>query len=241
MTSRPRFWILVAVVCAVTAAAVFFNVYHGLYHESAARLKAADIGSFASTLAWVKSAGFFFVFLAMVIEGPIVTAAAAFAAAVGYFNIFTVFALAVLADLVGNVVYYYIGYFGRVKIVLKYGHHVGLTEGRLKRMERLIKKHPKKTVTAIKLTPLLATPGLMMIGATRMPVVRYSTLAFFVALPKVILFIFLGYYFGHAYDRFSQIFENSEYVILFAVAFTVIAFYAYKKIAAAIANRLEAI
>jgi membrane-associated protein len=238
MALRPQFLVLVAAVSAVTAAAIFFNVYH---YESAARLATANIGSFSSTLAWVKRAGYFFIFVAMVIEGPIITAAAAFAAALGYFNIFVIVALAVLGDLVGDVVYYYIGYFGRVRFVEKYGHHVGLTERRLKHLERLIRKHPKKTVTAIKLAPLLATPGLMMIGATRMPVVRYSAMAFLVALPKVALFSFLGFYFGHAYDRFSQIFESGEYFILIAIALTVVAFYAYKKISTAVANRLETI
>ncbi len=170
-----------------------------------------------------------------------ITSAAAFAAALGYFNIFIVLALSVAGDLVGDFIYYGIGYFGRVKFVEKYGHHVGLTERRLKHMERLIKKHPKKTLAAVKLAPILPAPGLMMVGAARMPVTRYTWITFLVTLPKTILFMLLGYYFGAAYDGISRVFENGQYFILIAVGIIVVSFYAYKKLSAVVSTRLEAI
>jgi len=149
--------------------------------------------------------------------------------------------LSVAGDLVGDFIYYAIGYVGRVHFVEKYGHHVGLTGRRLKHMERLIKKHPKKTLTAIKLAPILPAPGLMMIGATRMPVVRYAWMTFLVALPKTLLFMILGYFFGSAYDHWSTALQNGQYIVLIAVGLTVVAFYAFKKISASVSMRLEKI
>jgi len=247
MRPRPQFLILTLVVAVVTIAAIPFNLYH--YTSSSMSIAsiasvtgaATSAASFSSALAWVKSAGYFFMFVAMVIEGPIITSAAAFAAALGYFNIWLVFLLAIAGDLVGDYIYYGIGYYGRVQFVEKYGHKVGLTKARLKHMERLIKNHPKKTLTAIKLAPLLPAPGLMMIGASRMSVRRYTWLTFLVALPKALLFVALGYYFGAAYDRFAAIFQNGEYFILAAVVLTVVAFYGYKKLSATISTRLESI
>ena len=230
---RPQFIIFVLAVAVVTIASVPFNNFHAA--------NTADISNFDGALAWVKGVGYFVMFIAMVIEGPVITSAAAFAAALGYFNIFVVFAISVAGDLVGDFIYYGIGYFGRVRYVEKYGHHVGLTKKRLKHMERLIKTHPKKTLTAIKLAPLLPAPGLMMIGAARMRFDRYAWMTLLVALPKSLLFMALGYYFGAAYDRFSAIFENGEYFILIAIIAIVIAFYAYKKISAVISTRLETI
>jgi membrane protein DedA with SNARE-associated domain len=180
-------------------------------------------------------------FLAMVVEGPIITSAAAFAAALGYFNIFAIFLISIAGDLVGDYIYYGIGYFGRVQLVERYGHRVGLTAKRLKHMERLIKLHPKKTLAAIKLAPLLPAPGLMMIGASRMSVQRYTWLTFVVALPKTLLFMALGYYFGAAYDRFAAVFQNGEYFLLIAIAATIIIFYGYNKLSAVVSTRLETI
>jgi membrane-associated protein len=171
----------------------------------------------------------------------VITAAAAFAAALGYFNVWIVLALAVAGDLIADFVYYGIGYFGRVAMVEKYGHKVGLTKERMEKLEHMIKTHPKKTMVAIKLAPLLPTPGLMMVGATRMSLRQYATMAFVITLPKAILFMSLGYFFGQAYDSISHYVENGEYFILIAIVIVVGVYYAYKNLAARISMRLEAI
>lgn len=244
MVQRIPLFVLSFAVAIVTLVALYFNAYH---HESMAQnghLQAAsitDTASFNGALTWIKSVGYPVMFVAMVIEGPIITSAAAFAAALGYFNIFTVFILSIAGDLVGDYIYYAVGYLGRVHFVERYGHHVGLTKKRLKHMEWLIKTHPKKTLAAIKLAPLLPAPGLMMIGASRMPVSRYTWLTLIVALPKTLLFMILGYYFGTAYDRFSSIFEHGAYFMLIAVIAIILVFYGYKKLSAVISLRLEAI
>jgi membrane protein DedA with SNARE-associated domain len=247
MKFRHEFFLMVIVIAFVIAIAIPFNTYHyeavsGITNPNLASIASiAGTASFDGALTWLKSAGYFLIFIAMVIEGPVITSAAAFAAALGYFNIFIVFLLSIAGDLVGDYIYYAIGYFGRVRFVEKYGHHVGLTEKRLKHMERLIKKHPKKTLAAIKLAPLLPAPGLMMIGATHMPMRRYTVMTFLVALPKTLLFMLLGYYFGSAYDRFASIFQNGEYFILIAVGLTVVVFYGYQKLSAVLSTRLETI
>jgi membrane protein DedA with SNARE-associated domain len=245
---RPQFITLIITIAIVTFVAITFNLYHYSTLTALARTNPigtanlADISAFSSfsgALAWVKSAGYSLMFLAMVVEGPIVTSAAAFAAALGYFNIFIIFLLSVAGDLVGDFIYYGIGYFGRVRYVEKYGHRIGLTERRMKRMEHLIKTHPKKTLAAIKLAPILPAPGLMMIGASRMPFGRYAWMTLLVALPKTILFMALGYYFGNAYDRFATVFQNGEYFLMIAIALTVIIFYAYQQLSAKLSTRLE--
>ncbi len=251
MKLRLEFFVLVIVVAVITVVSIPFNVYHYVVATTAANSVGAGVNpnlaaiaavtSFNGALAWVKSVGYFVMFIAMVVEGPIITSAAAFASALGYFNIFIIFLLSIAGDLVGDFIYYGIGYFGRVRYVEKYGHHVGLTKKRLKHMEHLIETHPKKTLAAVKLAPLLPAPGLMMIGAARMPMRRYAWITFLVALPKTLLFMALGYYFGAAYDRFSTIFQNGEYFILIAVGAVVVAFYAYKKISAVVSTRFETI
>ena len=241
---RIQFLILAFAAAAVTVIAITFNAYH---YAAAASSQTAAIGpiaeatSFSGALAWARGAGYLLMFVAMVIEGPVITAAAAFGAALGYFNIFIVFILSVAGDLVGDFIYYGIGYFGRVNFVEKYGHHIGLTKKRMKHMERLIEEHPKKTLTAIKLAPMLPAPGLMMIGAVRMPFSRYTWMTLLVALPKTILFMLLGYYFGRSYDSITAYFQNGEYFLLVAVVAIVLAFYFYKQISTRISTRLEAI
>ncbi len=220
-----------------------FNFYHQLAGQlDGNRLATAvDFASFSGTLAWVKSAGYLLLFAAMVIEGPVVTAAAAFAAALGFFNIYIIFVLSILGDLAGDFAYYAIGYFGRVAFVERYGHRIGLTTQRLERMEHLIKTHPKKTLAAIKLAPILPAPGLMMIGAVKMPFGRYTAMTILVTLPKSLLFMLLGFYFGRAYDRIAASLQSGAYFIVVGLALVLAAFYAYQKLAARLSVRLETI
>lgn len=237
MKKRPEFVVILLVAAIVTVGAIQLNVYHFVRTQDLAAT--VSIVSFAGALAWVKSAGYFLMFVAMVIEGPIISAAAAFAAALGYFNIFIVFALSVLGDLVGDFAYYGIGYFGRISLVEKYGAKVGLTAERMAKMEDLIKTHPKKTIAAIKLAPMIPAPGLMMIGAIRMSFKNYAIMTLLVTLPKTIIFVLIGYYFGAAYDSFARYLQNGEYFVIAAIIITIAAYYLYKKLSERISLRLE--
>lgn len=175
---RPQFIIMVFVVAAITFIGLQFNVYH-----FAGTQNLAAASEFSTALSWVIAGGYALMFIGMVVEGPIITAAAGFAAALGYFNPLIVFLLAIAGDLVADFVYYAIGYVSRATFVERYGHRVGLTKERMLRLETLIKKHPKKTMVAIKLSPLLPTPGLMMMGAVRMSLEQFTEMASY-AWPK---------------------------------------------------------
>lgn len=238
---RSDFVILLFMTGFLVAVGTQFNVYHYAVSVAHLHIGLADINSFSGALQWVKSAGYFLMFIAMIIEGPIITSAAAFAAALGYFNIFIILILSILGDLTGDFVYYGMGYFGRVTVVEKYGHKVGLTKERMERMEKLIKEHPTKTMTAIKLAPVIPGPGLMMIGATKMPFWKYAWITLVVTLPKTILFMLLGYYFGRAYDTIAHYLQNGEYFILVALVLIVIVYYGYKKLSERISARLETV
>lgn len=50
--------------------------------------------------------GYLIIFPLMIIEGHIITVIAEFLASLGYFNVFTIYSLMVLADLTGDTIYY---------------------------------------------------------------------------------------------------------------------------------------
>ena len=83
--------------------------------------------SFSSALAFTISQSYLFIFIVMVIEGPIITTAASFAASLGYFNIGIIFLLSLLGDLVGDGLHYIIGRTARVAFVEKLGISFGIS------------------------------------------------------------------------------------------------------------------
>ena len=186
-----------------------------------------NITSFASAFSWVIAHGYPLMFVAMLIEGPIVTAAATFAVVFGYFNISMIFVLSILGDIVADVIYYIIGYFSRIQVVERFGHHFGLTYDRMNRIEKLLNNHPTKTLIVLKLTPVLPTPGLMIVGATRMPLRKFVTICAAIIIPKTIFFMIVGYYFGAAYDMIARRYEKGGLIIILVIALIAMIYYIF--------------
>ena len=114
MQSKIQFFILILAVSLVTISSLEFNFYRT---EDAPGLATVNFTSFNGTLEWVIAGGYMLMFVGMLAEGAIIAAAASFAAALGYFNIWIVFILAMLGDLVADFGLYGVGYFSRIAVV----------------------------------------------------------------------------------------------------------------------------
>lgn len=195
--------------------------------------------TFAGAFQWVIMHGYPLMFVAMLIEGPIVTAAASFAVVFGYFNIPAIFILSFFGDVVADVIYYIIGYYSRIRVVERFGHHFGLTYARMERIEKLLNNHPVKTLIALKLTPVLPTPGLLIVGATKMPLKKFVSVCSAIVIPKTIFFMIVGYYFGAAYDMLVRRYEKGGLIILAIVLGIFVVYYGFGRISSYFANKVE--
>ncbi len=194
---------------------------------------------FLQSLQWVLISGYSALFIAMVFEGPVVTAAGAFAAALGYMDIYIVLVLSVLGNLLPDFVLYFVGFWGRTNLAEKYARRLGLTEERIAALEKLLETHPGKALTIIKLLPIIPTPGLILAGATRMSVKKYVFWSLVITLPTSLFYLVLGYYFGAAYATVVRYLEYGGYFAVIAAAFFGLVFYLHRKISKKLAERIE--
>jgi membrane protein DedA with SNARE-associated domain len=199
-----------------------------------------DFSSFQGVFEWVISHGYPLMFLAMCIEGPTVTAAATFAATLGYFNPMFIFILSILGDVIPDAIYYAIGYFGRIKLVKRFGHKFGLTDARIEKMEKGIRTHGGRTVAVLKYTPVLSTPGLMLVGAMKMNWWKYLGFVFIVTLQKTLTFMLLGYFFGKAYNISSYIKYGALIPFVIIIAYFTFVFI-YKKMSEKFIKKIDRI
>ncbi len=193
----------------------------------------------SATAQWIIPYGYSLMFLAMLLEGPVVTAAGAFIAVLGYFDIWAVLGLSILANLIPDAVYYALGFWGRRKLIDKYSHYFGLKKDDLAKAERIIEKHSGKSLVAIKLIPFLATPGLILAGATKIKLKKYIFWSVAVTVPSSVLYLVIGYYFGAAYDRITHYLDIGGYLIFAAIVIFIIIGYLQKKFSKRIAEKLE--
>lgn len=188
---------------------------------------------------WALANGYSLMFLAMLVEGPVATAAGAFAAALGYFNIWIVFTLSVLGNLVPDVIYYALGFWGREGVINKYGRFLKITPERVRKLEDLYHKNVGKTLTAVKLVPILATPGLIVAGISKVPLRAYTIWSLVVTVPSSLFYLIVGYYFGAAYQNIIRYLDYGGYFIFASLAVFVLLSYLRKKYGKKLAEKIE--
>lgn len=197
--------------------------------------------TFVQIMHWVMAHGYIFIFLAMCIEGPTVTAAAAFGAALGHFNIFIIFGLSLLGDLFPDFVYYNIGRFGRKRTIRWCIRYFKISEARLEKIETLVKHHDLKTLFVLKFTPFIAIPGLIAVGLTHMKVSRFLFTCFVATLPRTIIVVLLGYYLGAFFEHHAGAWNTAEGIFIAVGLILVVTVFALPKISAATLKRIEKI
>jgi len=170
--------------------------------------------SFSTILSWVLANSYFLIFVAIIVGGPIFISAAAFAAALGYFNVYIIFSLAFFGEMAVDVALYSIGYIGRVAIVEKFGHLFGLTQSRISKLEQLLFKHTWKALFIIKYSPIIPVLGFIITGGTKLKFKKFFYILLVLSLPKAVFFTLIGYFFGQAYDSLVKYFYYGQYFII---------------------------
>jgi membrane-associated protein len=184
----------------------------------------------SATLSAILSHSYPFIFIATFIEGPIVTSAAAFAARLGYLNIFLVLIISFLGDFTADIIYYWLGRLGRLAFIEKYEKRMHITESRMKRIERGFKEHKIKTLVAIKLAPIIPGPGLMLAGAVDVSFQTLLAVSAVVTIPKSLLFAGIGYFLGTTFQTFSHYYNLGAYILIGAAIVIAGVYFFYKKV-----------
>ncbi len=173
--------------------------------------------------------GYPLIFLAMLFEGPIVTVIGAFLASLGYFNVFTVYAVVVSADMMADVLWYLLGYFGRTHFIKRYGHYIGITTERIIKLERHFSSHAGKTIFLAKITHAIGLPFIIAAGMARVRFKTFISYSLWATLPKSLIFVLLGYYAGRSYQKINTIIKDFTIaVIMLVIVFGVLYYFRRK-------------
>jgi membrane protein DedA with SNARE-associated domain len=193
--------------------------------------------TFQAITQWILQQGYTLMFVLMLVEGPVVTAAGAFAAAFSYFHLWIVFLLSILANLIPDVIYYALGYWGRDNFIDRWGNYFGLTKKRIAAAEKIANKHTVKSLVAIKMIPFLATPGLIAVGASKMNLRKYIIWSIVITVPSSLIYLLIGYYFGAAYGTIDHYLHLGYYLLAATIVVVLVVLYFQRKFAEDFARR----
>lgn len=191
-------------------------------------------------LEFLQTNGYAILLLIMILEGPIVTYIAAFTASLGVFNIYYIFILSLLGNLLGDLAAFYIGRIGNKVVIEKYLSH-WLKEKRIERIRNYLKNNPGKTIAVIKLTPPLPVPGLILAGASEVSLRTFLIYSSIVSISYSLSMTLLGFYSGVAFGTISKYVKYIDFIIGGAVLLIIGIYFLIKYLSREISSKIEEI
>jgi membrane protein DedA with SNARE-associated domain len=151
-----------------------------------------------------------------VIEGPIVSTLAGFLSAQGYFPWLPALILLICGDLIGDVIYYWIGRTGRTPLS-GLGQRLGMRRVLTPELQRGLTQNAAKMLFIGKWTHSIGCLVLIGSGMLRLPLARFILVNLVATVPKSALLFSLGYFAGDHYSRFFEQHTVLAMILLCAV------------------------
>jgi len=174
---------------------------------------------------WLLSYRYLILFPLTVLEGPIVTVTAGLMSSLGLMNFYIVYIIVVAGDLTGDGLYYSIGRWGR-RPLERWGKYIGMHPEKIEQIEKHFNEHGGKTLIAAKLSHAVGGIVLVSAGIARIPFRKFIFFNFWATLPKSLVLILIGYYFGDTYMKLQK-FVDSAWVGTFSIAILMFVIYMF--------------
>ncbi len=181
----------------------------------------------ARVLPWLIRYKYLLLFPILVVEGPIITVIAGFLVSVGDLNFLRTYALAVTADLIGDSLYYAVGRLGAHRVIDRWGKYLGVTWCQVEKVKRHFDRHVGMSLVLGKLTHGVGGLILLVAGVAEVPYGVFLWFNLVGTLPKSLLFLLVGFYFGHGYEKINTYLNDVALVTGFAVLVAGLAFLLY--------------
>jgi membrane-associated protein len=173
----------------------------------------------SEVLAILEHYKYLVIFPIAVVEGPIIIVISGFLVYLGVLNGVVAYILLVIADVLGDVLYYSIGRFWRgSRWVRKLLGFLGYSEKSEEFLENHFEKHIGKTILISKFSHGIGGAVQVASGIAQVDIREYLLYSFLGTIPKTVLLLFLGYFLGSSYIKINGYLND---IALFTTGFIV--------------------
>jgi len=165
----------------------------------------------------------------MIIEGPVVTIIAAMLAALGAFNFWVVLAFSIAGDMIGDIIFYGLGYRFGMGFVRNVGKYMGITESLVGKMEKYFIHHGGKTIFAVKATTGLCWATFTAAGIVKMDFKKFVKYSFLGGVVWSSALVAMGYFYGYLWREIKQYISWAGWMIFIVAIGSFIVISLYKK------------
>ncbi len=152
---------------------------------------------------WPELGIWSYVLLAVLVatEGPITTLIGAAAAAAGYLDIWYVLLAAATGNVLGDCLWYTVGYISKIQTIYRYGKWLGLRNHHVERIELEMQSHAAKLIILSKISYGLIVPTLVAAGLARVPWRKWFPAVLAAEMIWTITLVAIGFHAAGAISR----------------------------------------
>lgn len=169
--------------------------------------------------------GYALMFVATVVEGPIVMTFGGFLVRLGYFGFLPLYLTLMAGDLVADVLWYAVGYHWGNTFVRRWGKFFSITQASVLKVQELFHKHHNTILLTSKITMGFgfALVTLIVAGMSKVPFKKYLAVNAIGQFIWTGILMYVGYAFGDLYVRVN---EGLHRIVVIAF-FTIVLFLLY--------------
>jgi len=161
----------------------------------------------------IGSWNYLIIALLVAVEGPIVTLLGASASASGYLKTGFVLAAAALGNLSADLIWYNLGYLGKMEWLLPYQRWLGIKPRQMNHLQDEMHRHAAKILFFAKLSAGFMIPSLLAAGMAKVPLKKWLPTLLAGEMIWTGALVFIGY---HGTKMLSSISRGVEYILLFS-------------------------
>lgn len=174
---------------------------------------------------------YYLLFPVAVIEGPIITVIAGFLVSLGHMDFLISYAVVVAGDLTGDTISYALGRWGGIKLIERLGHLIGINTTHLEKIKNQFQDKKARRIIWGKLAYAMEMPFLIGAGLAKVPYRIFFFYTLIPTLPKSLLFLLIGYYFGSGYDKINDYLDYTAIITIGIAVLLCIIYLVIKKTA----------
>ena len=175
----------------------------------------------------IDATGLAGVFVLMVLESacvPIPSEAtmlfAGFNVSEGNLTLFGIVAAGVLGNLVGSLIAYAVGYYGRLEL-LDQNRLIHINQRHLKSADRWFERHGPATVFFTRMLPIIRTFISLPAGVARMPLAKFVVYTLAGCIPWVLGLAIIGREVGDRWDQWKDYLHYLDYAVIAGIAIAI--------------------
>jgi membrane protein DedA with SNARE-associated domain len=176
----------------------------------------------------IDATGLAGVFVLMVLESacvPIPSEAtmlfAGFNVSEGNLTLFGIVAAGVLGNLVGSLIAYAVGYYGRLEL-LDQNRLIHINRRHLEAADRWFERHGPATVFFTRMLPIIRTFISLPAGVARMPLAKFVAYTLAGCIPWVLGLAIIGREVGDRWDQWKDYLHYLDYAVVVGIAIVIV-------------------